>query len=69
MPDLGAVAESEESAGGEHRFRTLWEISELSAADFADEVAHFYNLPRATLPDLLAARPCSSSFPADSSAR
>jgi general secretion pathway protein E len=62
VPDLGSVAESEESVGGEHRFRTLWEISELSAADFADEVAHFYNLPRATLPDLLASRPLLEQF-------
>jgi general secretion pathway protein E len=42
--------------------RTLWEQSDLSANDFADEVAGFYRLPRTTLPDLLAARPLVDRF-------
>jgi general secretion pathway protein E len=42
--------------------RALWEKSELSASDFADEVAGFYDLPRATLPDLLSARPLVEHF-------
>ncbi len=35
--------------------RKLWEMSELSAGEFADEVARYYGLPRATLQDLIAA--------------
>ena len=36
-------------------FRKLWELSDLSANDFADEVARFFKRPRVSLPDLLAA--------------
>src|SRR3954451_7117280 len=32
----------------------MWESSDLSANDFADEAARFFNLPRVALPDLLA---------------
>jgi hypothetical protein len=35
--------------------RKLWELTELSANDFADEVARFYGLARVGLPDLMAA--------------
>src|SRR5438105_3518953 len=35
--------------------RRLWELSELGANDFADEVAHFFALPRINLPELLDA--------------
>jgi general secretion pathway protein E len=57
-----AVAESAGAAAAEQGFRTLWEGSELSAADFADEVARFYGLPRAALPDLLGARALLERF-------
>ncbi|HEX3162149.1 MAG TPA: ATPase, T2SS/T4P/T4SS family [Pseudolabrys sp.] len=33
----------------------MWELSELSANDFADHVAEFFKLPRVSLPVLLAA--------------
>src|SRR6476660_5274093 len=39
----------------ERTLRKLWEQSELSASDFADRVAEFVQLPRVSLPDLLAA--------------
>jgi general secretion pathway protein E len=39
----------------EKTLRKLWELTELGANDFADEVARFYSLPRLALPDLLAA--------------
>ena len=42
-------------AGGEGGLRKLWEISELSASEFADEVARFFELPRTTLQDMIAA--------------
>jgi general secretion pathway protein E len=41
--------------GGDKTLRKLWELTDLSANDFADEVARFYSLPRLALPDLLAA--------------
>jgi general secretion pathway protein E len=61
-PAAGAVAQSEGSPAGEQGFRALWEASELSAADFADEIARFFDLPRAALPDLLGARPLLERF-------
>ena len=42
--------------GGEDtKLRDLWQLTELSANDFADEVARFYDLPRLSLPELIAA--------------
>ena len=35
--------------------RQFWESTNMSASDFADEVAAFYQLPRIGLPDLLSA--------------
>lgn len=40
----------------------LWELTDLSANDFADEVAGFFRVPRITLPDLLSAQPLASRF-------
>src|SRR5829696_79811 len=40
--------------GGDKSLRKLWELTDLSANDFADEVARFYRLPRLALPELLA---------------
>jgi len=34
--------------------RELWESTDLPAAEFADEVAQFFKLPRVSLPELLA---------------
>jgi general secretion pathway protein E len=42
--------------------RDLWEASDLSANDFAEEVARFHNLPRAALPQLIAATPLTAKF-------
>jgi general secretion pathway protein E len=49
-------------AVAESGLRKLWEMSELSAGEFADEVARFYHLPRATLQDLIAAEPRVQPF-------
>jgi general secretion pathway protein E len=46
----------------ERAFRKLWEMSELSANDFADKVAEFFELPRVSLPDLLAAPALAKQF-------
>jgi general secretion pathway protein E len=48
--------------GGEKTLRDLWEMTDLSANDFADEVARFHRLPRMTLPQLLAAPSLASKF-------
>src|SRR5438132_1428019 len=48
--------------GGEKTLRDLWEVSDLSANDFATEVATFYSLPRLTLPQLIAATPLVAKF-------
>lgn len=61
----GLMAEIEklnERSGSESALRKLWEMSELSAGEFADEVARFYDLPRATLQDLIAAQPKVQQF-------
>src|SRR3954464_14011274 len=42
--------------------RDLYEASDLSANDFAEEVAAFYRLPRVALPQLIAAQPLTAKF-------
>ncbi len=61
----GLLAEMDKLAGRTDAgsgLRKLWEMSELSAAEFADEVARFYELPRATLQELIAAQPRVQQF-------
>src|SRR5215471_13303525 len=53
--DLMGGPEPEGRPGAEKKLRDLWEITDLSANDFADEVASFYDLPRIHLPALIAA--------------
>jgi general secretion pathway protein E len=42
--------------------RRLWEASDISAHDFADEAAAFFRLRRLTLPQLIGARPLTGRF-------
>ena len=49
---LGRLSGSGSAEGG---LRKLWEMSELSASEFADEVALFFELPRVTLQEMIAA--------------
>lgn len=49
---LGRLNGSGPTEGG---LRKLWEMSELSASEFADEVALFFGLPRVTLQEMMAA--------------
>ncbi|MCS3729707.1 GspE/PulE family protein [Bradyrhizobium betae] len=49
---LGRLNGSGPTDGG---LRKLWEMSELSASEFADEVALFFELPRITLQEMMAA--------------
>ncbi len=50
------------AAGNERTLQKLWELTELSANDFADEVSQFFKVPRVPLPDLLAAEPLVKQF-------
>src|SRR5215217_6280884 len=47
---------------GEKTLRDLWEASDLSANDFAGEVAAFYRLPRVGLPQMFAAPTLAPKF-------
>jgi general secretion pathway protein E len=40
----------------------LWKLTELSAHDFAEEVARFFALPRVNLPELMAAQSLADRF-------
>jgi general secretion pathway protein E len=42
--------------------REFWEATDLSAADFADEVSDYFGLPRLSLPQLLATTPRLDGF-------
>src|SRR6202000_3430605 len=42
--------------------RELWEATDLSAAEFADEGSDYFGGVRLTLPQLLAATPCLAGF-------
>jgi general secretion pathway protein E len=49
-------------AVGEQSLRKLWTLTELSANDFADEVAGYFGLKRRSLPDLMAATSLAGQF-------
>lgn len=51
-----------DEASAEQTLRKLWEASDLSANGFADEVAHFYGMPRLGLPDLVTAKSLCDRF-------
>src|ERR1700748_2574907 len=42
--------------------RELWEATDLSAAEFADEVSNYFGVVRLTLPQLLTTTPCLDGF-------
>src|SRR5947209_9408069 len=53
---------SDSTSASDLTMRRLWEASELSGGDFAEEVARFYGLTRLTLPELIAATPLTARF-------
>ena len=55
-------AGSRDQAGAERTLRKLAEASELSAGDFADEVAAFFRLPRMTLSEIASAQALVNLF-------
>jgi general secretion pathway protein E len=60
--DAGTRPEIAEGGHGPGVLRKLWETTDLSAHDFADEVGRFCRLPRVSLPQLLAASALVSRF-------
>ncbi len=54
--------EAPSGRGGDAKLRDLWELSELSANDFADEVARFYSLRRVLLPQMMASTSLAARF-------
>src|SRR3954466_12425142 len=59
-----ARARVENSAGATlaRPLRELWEATDLSAAEFADEVSDYWGVARLSLPQLLNATPCLDGF-------
>jgi general secretion pathway protein E len=57
-----ALANAQSAAPAVKALRELWESTDLPAAEFADEVARFWKLPRISLLDLLATQPQVEGF-------
>ena len=60
--DLLARFSAADQPLSERKLHTLWELTDLSASDFADEASRFYKLQRASLPQLLAATSLMEQF-------
>jgi general secretion pathway protein E len=58
----GGAANGSAPSPGDRTLHKLWGLTDLSANDFADEVADFFRVPRVTLRDLLAAEPLAGRF-------
>jgi general secretion pathway protein E len=56
------LATGQSAAPAVKALRELWESTDLPAAEFADEVARFWKLPRINLLDLLATQPHVEGF-------
>jgi general secretion pathway protein E len=54
----------EDLPGAELSLRKLWTLTDLSANDFADEVAKYYGLKRCSLPELMTASALTARFSA-----
>jgi general secretion pathway protein E len=60
--DLLSKFAAADSRGKDKKLRDLWELTDLSASDFADEIARFYKLTRLDLPQLLATSSLAGRF-------
>src|ERR1700716_2978233 len=58
----GGYGEPAEQGGSERPQGKLWELTDLSASEFADEAARFPDLDRVTLQDMLSAPPLGALF-------
>src|SRR3569833_1310945 len=56
--------EAQSMLGNQNTFGKLWELTDLSANEFADEAARFYGSERVSLQELLAGRPLTDAFAA-----
>jgi general secretion pathway protein E len=54
--------DSAEQGGSDRRRGKLWELTDLSAGEFADEAARFHGLERIALQDMLTAAPLVVAF-------
>jgi general secretion pathway protein E len=59
---LVSKTDSAEGSSGLRTLYKLWEATELSGTDFADQVAQFWGLPRISLPELIAASSATAAF-------
>src|SRR5579871_6409129 len=66
LTDDSAVLNGASTGGAQSQddrtLHKLWGLTDLSANDFADEVAGFFHVPRVALRDLLAAEPLAHRF-------
>jgi general secretion pathway protein E len=58
----GGPQDAAGQAGVDRRQAKLWELTDLSASEFADEAARFYGLERISLQDMMSAVPLTASF-------
>ena len=62
LTKTGGYGEPAEQGGSERPQGKLWELTDLSASEFADEAARFSDLDRVTLQDMLSAPPLGAMF-------
>src|SRR3979411_3169784 len=61
-PKARARVENPASSTLARPLRELWEATDLSAAEFADEVSDYWGVVRLSLPQLLNSTPCLDGF-------
>jgi general secretion pathway protein E len=61
-PKARARVESSTGSTLARPLRELWEATDLSAAEFADEVSDYWGVVRLSLPQLLGSTPCLDGF-------
>jgi general secretion pathway protein E len=59
---ITAAGNGAEQGGSDRGPSKLWELTKLSAGEFADEAARFHGLERVALQDILSATPLVASF-------
>src|SRR5258707_9924022 len=61
-PKARARVENPANSALARPLRELWEATDLSAAEFADEVSDYWGVVRLSLPQLLSSTPCLDGF-------
>jgi general secretion pathway protein E len=62
LTDIDDRGDAAGQDGSDRRRVKLWELSDLSANEFADEAARFHGLDRVSLQDMIAASPLVTAF-------